>query len=213
MFVVSVPYQYTVINGKLCVTPDLSTWTLWLIALSTCDYFNSATWIISITFISFCCEVYFNLLVEMDDERESVMISAEEQKENDLQVLYLSPLMLLLDHSKPVMWKLIMATIVSRNTHLIKHSEYLKLYYLMWCLIIQIFWPYIVGMLTNLGKLPQERIHSMLKMFAMQGPNTRECSMSELKTFLDRKVKDHQLTYSAGVYQLVQGRTWTDLKH
>ena len=69
------------------------------------------------------------------------------------------------------------------------------------------YWPYIVGMLTNLGKLPQERIHSMLKMFAMQGPNIRECSMSELKTFLDRKVKDHQLTYSAGVYQLAQGRT------
>lgn len=93
--------------------------------------------------------------VDMDDERESVMMSAEEQKENDLQV----------------------------------------------------FWPYIVGMLTNLGKLPQDRIHSMLKMFAMQGPNTRECSMPELKAFLDRKVKDHQLSYSAGVYQLVQGRT------
>ena len=30
--------------------------------------------------------LYSNCLVEMDDERESVMMSAEEQKENDLQV-------------------------------------------------------------------------------------------------------------------------------
>jgi len=47
----------------------------------------------------------------------------------------------------------------------------------------------------------------MLKMFAMQAPNTSECSMLELKALLDRKVKDHQLTYSGGVYQLVQSRT------
>ncbi|XP_065919017.1 anaphase-promoting complex subunit 2-like isoform X2 [Dysidea avara] len=92
--------------------------------------------------------------VEMDDERESVMMSAEEQKENDLQV----------------------------------------------------FWPYIIGMLTNLGKMSQERIHSMLKMFAMQGANTQECSMSDLKAFLDRKVKEHQLSYAAGTYQLVQSK-------
>lgn len=30
--------------------------------------------------------MYSNCLVDMDDERESVMMSAEEQKENDLQV-------------------------------------------------------------------------------------------------------------------------------
>ena len=35
----------------------------------------------------------------MDDERESVMISAEEQKENDLQVCYMS-LHIIYDHSK-----------------------------------------------------------------------------------------------------------------
>lgn len=30
--------------------------------------------------------VYSNCLVDMDDEQESVMMSTEEQKENDLQV-------------------------------------------------------------------------------------------------------------------------------
>ena len=65
-------------------------------------------------------------------------------------------------------------------------------------------WSFIVGMLTNLGQLPLERIHTMLKMFAMQGPSssTHECSPAELKAFLDRKVKDQQLVYSGGKYHL-----------
>jgi anaphase-promoting complex subunit 2 len=57
-------------------------------------------------------------------------------------------------------------------------------------------------MLTNLESLPLERIHSMLKMFAMQGPTTSECSIPELKAFLDRKVKEQKLIYSGGVYRL-----------
>ena len=67
----------------------------------------------------------------------------------------------------------------------------------------QVMWSFIVGMLTNLGKLPLERIHTMLKMFTTQGPSsTHECSPSELKVFLDRKVKEQQLVCSGGVYQL-----------
>lgn len=71
------------------------------------------------------------------------------------------------------------------------------------CLLIlfQTFWSYIVGMLMNLDTLPLERIHQMLKMFAFQGP-TLECSLQELKSFLDRKVREHLLIYSNGYYKL-----------
>lgn len=67
---------------------------------------------------------------------------------------------------------------------------------------MQVFWTYIVGMLTNLESLPIERIHSMLRMFAVQGPSTVECSIGELKAFLDKKVKEQKLIYSSGVYRL-----------
>lgn len=62
---------------------------------------------------------------------------------------------------------------------------------------LQIFWSYIEGMLTNLGTLPLTRIHSMLKLFA-----TVECSSEELQKFLDEKVSQGILVYSAGQYQL-----------
>ncbi|XP_063910083.1 anaphase-promoting complex subunit 2 [Zophobas morio] len=66
---------------------------------------------------------------------------------------------------------------------------------------LQTFWSYILGMLMNLDTLPLERIHQMLKMFAFQGP-TIECNIQELKVFLDRKVREHQLIYSNGLYRL-----------
>lgn len=66
---------------------------------------------------------------------------------------------------------------------------------------LQVFWSYIVGMLTNLDSLPLERIHQMLKMFASHGPGV-EFSQEELKNFLQRKVREHALVFSAGVYQL-----------
>ena len=56
-------------------------------------------------------------------------------------------------------------------------------------------------MLTNLASLPLDRIHKMLKMFAMQGPGS-ECTIHELKAFLDRKVKEQKLIHSGGVYKL-----------
>lgn len=67
---------------------------------------------------------------------------------------------------------------------------------------LQVFWSYIVGMLTNLDSLPLERIHQMLKMFASQGPSAVECSQQELRHFLDRKVREHQLLFSGGLYKL-----------
>ncbi|KAK3088868.1 hypothetical protein FSP39_024770 [Pinctada imbricata] len=67
---------------------------------------------------------------------------------------------------------------------------------------LQVFWSYIVGMLTNLDCLPLERIHSMLRMFAMQGPSVVECTVPELKRFLDSKVKENKLLFSRGVYRL-----------
>ncbi|ESO09432.1 hypothetical protein HELRODRAFT_73864, partial [Helobdella robusta] len=66
---------------------------------------------------------------------------------------------------------------------------------------LQIIWSYIVGMLTNLESLSLERIHAMLKMFAMQGPGS-QCSLSDLKAILELKLKELKLVYSNGVYRL-----------
>ncbi|KAL0819780.1 hypothetical protein ABMA28_007821 [Loxostege sticticalis] len=66
---------------------------------------------------------------------------------------------------------------------------------------LQVFWSYIVGMLTNLDSLPLDRIHQMLKMFASQAPGT-ECSLQELRQFLDTKVRIHQLVLHGGMYKL-----------
>ncbi|KAH1010781.1 hypothetical protein HUJ05_005025 [Dendroctonus ponderosae] len=65
----------------------------------------------------------------------------------------------------------------------------------------QNIWTYIVGMLKNLDSLPLDRIHHMLKMFAFQGLTT-ECSPSELKVFLDRKVRKRLLIFSNNLYTL-----------
>lgn len=67
---------------------------------------------------------------------------------------------------------------------------------------LQVFWSYIVGMLTNLDSMPLERIHQMLKMFANRGPGAVECGLPELRHFLDNKVRAHQLLFSGGLYRL-----------
>lgn len=59
-------------------------------------------------------------------------------------------------------------------------------------------------MLTNLDSLTLERIHQMLRMFAFQGP-TIECSIQELSQFLDKKVREHRIVYSGGLYKLPKG--------
>ncbi|XP_077299821.1 anaphase promoting complex subunit morula [Arctopsyche grandis] len=69
---------------------------------------------------------------------------------------------------------------------------------------LQVFWSYVVGMLTNLDSMPLERIHQMLKMFASQDSGT-ECSIQKLRHFLDTKVRNHQLILQAGLYKLPKG--------
>lgn len=65
-----------------------------------------------------------------------------------------------------------------------------------------LFWTYIQAMLTNLESLSLERIFSMLRMFVVSGPALAEIDLQELQGFLQRKVRDQQLVYSAGVYRL-----------
>lgn len=71
-------------------------------------------------------------------------------------------------------------------------------------------------MLTNLESLPIERMHAMLKMFAMSG-NSRsitsqniailpgpgcECSVNDLQALLEAKVREQKLVFHSGVYRL-----------
>ncbi|XP_076453676.1 anaphase-promoting complex subunit 2-like [Babylonia areolata] len=67
---------------------------------------------------------------------------------------------------------------------------------------MQMFWTYITGMLQNLDCLPLERIHSMLRMFAVQGPESGEFTQQQLKAFLDHKVREQKLVFASGVYRL-----------
>ena len=57
-------------------------------------------------------------------------------------------------------------------------------------------------MLQNLDCLALERIHSMLRMFAVQGPESGEFTQQQLKSFLDRKVREQKLIFASGVYRL-----------
>ena len=57
-------------------------------------------------------------------------------------------------------------------------------------------------MLTNLEAMPIDIIYNMLKMFAMQGPSINECTQTELKNFLDKKVRNQELYLSSGLYRL-----------
>ncbi|XP_023030784.1 anaphase-promoting complex subunit 2 [Drosophila willistoni] len=68
---------------------------------------------------------------------------------------------------------------------------------------LQVFWSYIVGMLTNLDSMPIDRIHQMLRLFASHSGGV-EFTQDELKHFLQRKVREHKLLFSGGVYQLAK---------
>nr|CDS33033.2 radixin [Hymenolepis microstoma] len=52
----------------------------------------------------------------------------------------------------------------------------------------QIFWSYILGMLTNLGGMCIDRIHSTLKMFALGSNDVSECTRQQLRQFLEKKI-------------------------
>ena len=62
----------------------------------------------------------------------------------------------------------------------------------------EMFWSYIVGMLTNLESMPLDRIFQTLRLFA----SAVECDIEELRAFLDTKVRQHKLAFSGGQYRL-----------
>ena len=66
---------------------------------------------------------------------------------------------------------------------------------------MECFWPFIFGMLTNLGELPLSRIHSMLNMF-VQAPLKFDRSENELLEFLHLKVDEGKLLFSLDLYSL-----------
>ena len=66
------------------------------------------------------------------------------------------------------------------------------------------YWNYITHMLTNLGTLSLERIHTMLGMFGLQGNQKKSIGLSELKMFLEKKTVEQQLFFNNGVYSLTQ---------
>ena len=66
----------------------------------------------------------------------------------------------------------------------------------------QLFWAYSHAMMTSLESMTLERIHSMLRMFVATGPVITEMDVNELESFLERKVREHQLIVSSGVYRL-----------
>ncbi|KAM9779948.1 anaphase-promoting complex subunit 2 [Neosynchiropus ocellatus] len=67
---------------------------------------------------------------------------------------------------------------------------------------LQLFWAYIQAMLTNLDSMTLDRIHSMLRIFVATGPVVTEMDINELEAFLQKKVREHQLLVSTGVYRL-----------
>ncbi|CAH8560638.1 unnamed protein product [Schistosoma turkestanicum] len=68
---------------------------------------------------------------------------------------------------------------------------------------LQVFWSYITAMLTNLGSLSLDRIHSMLKMFALGSTSSLGFSRDELRQFLDRKLREGHLCYDGDMYKLL----------
>ncbi|VUZ41200.1 unnamed protein product [Hymenolepis diminuta] len=66
----------------------------------------------------------------------------------------------------------------------------------------QVFWSYILGMLTNLGGMSIDRIHSTLKMFALGSSDVSECTRQQLRQFLEKKVRNGELVYEDELYKL-----------
>lgn len=69
---------------------------------------------------------------------------------------------------------------------------------------MKVYESYIVGMLTNLGPLPLERIHNMLKMFVTGSDHKYDKTPQELSSFLDYLCNQDKLEYSDRMYKLVK---------
>ena len=66
-----------------------------------------------------------------------------------------------------------------------------------------VFWQFIVGMLTNQGQMPLQRIVMML---GMAVPGGFPYSSEELKRFLGRKAEEGRVEVVGGNYRIVKGR-------
>ena len=67
---------------------------------------------------------------------------------------------------------------------------------------MQNLWEYVEGMLTNLGSMPLEKLHSMLLMFAVSDESAGDVSVDDLKRLMEAKTIAGKVTYSSGLYSL-----------
>lgn len=67
---------------------------------------------------------------------------------------------------------------------------------------MKVYESYVVGMLTNFGSLPVDRIHNMLKMFVQSDEHKYDKSVEQLAGFLDLLVTEGRLECSGGAYSL-----------
>ena len=70
---------------------------------------------------------------------------------------------------------------------------------------MEVYESYIVGMLTNLGQLPLERIHNMLKMFVSGSDVKYNKTPQQLSMFLQHLCKQEKLECGPdGTYKLLK---------
>lgn len=64
---------------------------------------------------------------------------------------------------------------------------------------MRVYWSFVVGMLTNLGSLPLERVQGMLKTFVPTGYNKTQ---EQLHDFLQLMIEEEALEFIGGMYRL-----------
>jgi anaphase-promoting complex subunit 2 len=70
---------------------------------------------------------------------------------------------------------------------------------------MEVFESYIFGMLTNMGQLPLERIHNMLKTFVTGSDHRYDKNPQQLSVFLQQMCKEEKLECGPdGMYKLVK---------
>ena len=73
---------------------------------------------------------------------------------------------------------------------------------------MQVYESYIVGMLSNLGQIPLEKIHTMLKTFVAGSDHKYEKTPQQLAVFLQQLCKEEKLECSPdGLYKLLKKRS------
>ncbi|KAL9188455.1 hypothetical protein ACHAXT_006833 [Thalassiosira profunda] len=71
----------------------------------------------------------------------------------------------------------------------------------------KVYESYIIGMLSNLGQLPLERIHSMLKTFVAGSDHKYDKTPQQLAVFLQQLCKEEKLECSHGMYSILKKRS------